>query len=265
MGDIIISNDFVDLGTITSISETAGYDDDNVEDYWHLKRRYRATGMPKSDTDFLLKFDFGSAQSVVAVVLNDVNFDTTRIRAHTADLGNNWAASDFDSGSDQTVSEDERVGRYKIYIPAVFSKRWMVVQVPAGAGSEVGRDPAVSKWEVGSVVVLDSVSTFAKNAYSRSAVKPFEDIKLKSGGYERIGLGSNLGWEGVVTIDTRAESDESELWALNALDNSKPLIFYENRDETDKVYLCLRDDAYKGNLVHQGLVTGNTMKFKELV
>ena len=54
MGNFIFSNDFIDLGTITSITETAGYADDNVEEYWHLKRRFRATGAPKSDTDFLL-------------------------------------------------------------------------------------------------------------------------------------------------------------------------------------------------------------------
>lgn len=261
MGDIIVSNDFIDLGTITSKSETAGYVDDNVKEYWHLKRRFRAGGAPKSDIDFLLKFDFGQAESAVAVVLNDVNFDTTRIRMHTADLGVNWAAADIDSG-DTTVSLDERVNRYKIYIPIVGGKRWMIVQVPAAA-TAVG--PYQTKWEIGSVVVLDSVATFAKNAYSRSADKPYTDIKLSSGGFERVSLGGNLGWEGVVTVDTRAETDESELWALNILNNSLPLIFYENRTEDDKVYLCLKDDAYEGNLVHQGLITGNTMKFKELI
>lgn len=262
MGDIIVSNDFVDLGTITSISETAGYDDDNVEEYWHLKRRFRAGGTPKSDDDFLLKFDFGANKSVVAVILNDVNFDKARIRADDGDEGNDWTPSDFDSGADHVVSLDERVNRYKIYIPAVFTRRWMVVQVPAAANA-VGSYTA--KWEVGSVIVLDSINTFAKNAYSRSAAKPFEDIEMPSGGFERVSLGDNLAWEGVVSIDTRAESDESELWTLNSLDSGKPLIFYENRDEDDKVYLCLRDDSYVGNLVHQGLVTGSTIRFKELV
>ncbi len=262
MGDIIVSNDFVDLGTITAISVTAGYPDENVEEYWHLKRRFRAGAVPKSDTDFLLKFDFGAAKSVVAVVLNDVNFDTARIRAHASDLANNWAASTYTGLADNTVSLDERVNRYKIYIPAVFDLQWMIVQVPAAA-SAVG--DYTTKWEVGSVVVLSAVNTFAKNAYSRSAAKPFEDVEMPSGGFERVSLGDNLAWEGTVSIDTRAESDESELWTLNALDSSQPLILYENRDEDDKVYLCVRDDAYVGNLVYQGLITGSTIRFKELV
>ena len=261
MGDPIISNDFVDLGTITSITEEAGYDDDNVEEYWHLKRRYRATATPKSDTDFLLKFDFGAAKSVVAVMLNDVNFDKARVRIHTADLGNNWAAADIDS-SELTVSLDERVNRYKIYIPVVGDKQWMVVQVPAAAGA-VG--DYQTKGEVGSVVVLDSIATFGKNAYARSAEDFYEEIKMPHGGIERVGLGDNLQWIGEVMIDNRAESDEAEFWAMNLLERSDPLIFYENRSVTDKVYLCVRDDAYEGNLIHQGLVKGNSIKFKELV
>lgn len=256
MGDIIVSNDFVDLGTITSRSETAAYPDDNVEEYWHLKRRFRANDANVGD--WLLKFDFGAAKSIVAVVLNDVNFDRVKIET---DAGDNWAGAQ-DSSGDLTVSLDERVNRYKIYIPYVYTKQWMRILIPGGTNA-VG--DYTTKWEVGSVVVLDSVNAFAKNAYSRSAIKPFEDLEMPSGGFERISLGDNLAWEGVVSIDTRAESDEDELWTLNALDSSLPLILYENRAETDKVYLCLRDDAYVGNLVHQGLVTGNIIKFKELV
>lgn len=261
MGDIIVSNDFVDLGTITSISETAGYDDDNVGDYWHLKRRFRAGGAPTSDASYLLKFDFGAAKSVIAVILNDVNFDIARIRAHATDLGVNWAASTYSGLANNAIGRDERVERYKIYIPAVFNLQWMIVQVPVGA---VAVGDYGAKWEVGSVVVLATAPNCAKNAYSRSAIRPFEDIVIPSGGVERVGLNDNLMWEGSISIDTRAEVDENQNWALNVLDTAKPLIFYENRLEDDKVYLCLRDDAYVGNLIHQGLVTGNAIRFKEL-
>ena len=44
---------------------------------------------------------------------------------------------------------------YKIYIPAVASKRWMAVQVPAAATAVGGY---TAKWEVGSAVVLDSIT-----------------------------------------------------------------------------------------------------------
>lgn len=260
MPKIIVSSDFVDLGTITSISETAGYADDNVEEYWHLKRRFRANGVPKSDTDFLLKFDFGANKSVVAVILNDVNFDTARVRAHGSDLGNNWGASTFTGGANNTVSLDEMVNRYKIYIPAVFDLDWMVVQVPAAA-SAVGDYTA--KWEVGSVTVLDSITTIAKNTYSRTSVRPYRELEMPSGGRERVNLGEP-GWEGTVGFDTRKEADEAVLWELNNMDIHDPLVLYENDGDTSKVYICLRDDSYEGELIYSGVARGNMVKFKEL-
>lgn len=260
MPSTIISGDFIDLGTITSISETAGFDDDFVEDYGHLKRRFRATGVPKSDTDFLLVFDFGSAQSVVAVVLNDVNFDTARVRLHTADLGNNWGAADVDSG-DLTVSLDEQVNRYKIYVPIIGNKRWMVVHVPAAA-SAVG--PYQARWEVGSVVALDSITTLTKNTYSRTSEQEFKELPLPSGGFERVSLGE-IGWKGTLGFDVRKASDEDVLWALNNYTIADPLILYENNNDTSKVHLCVRDNSYEGDLIYHDVARGNSINFKELI
>ena len=265
MSNIIVSGDFVDLGTISSVSETAGYPDDNVEDYWFLKRRFRADGVPKSDASFLLKFDFGAAKSVVGVILNDVNFDTARIRADANDLGVNWVGSDFDSGADHTVSLDERVNRYKIYIPAVFDKQWMVVQVPAAA-SAVGSYQ--TKWEVGSVIVLATATELTHNmawGYKRKAEKPYEDISKRSGGIERINLGDNYQWFGNAIFGRRTVAEEADLWTLNLIDLAEPMIFYENDSDTSKAYLCLRDDAYEGTLEYNDLTVGNAIRFKELV
>lgn len=265
MPDSIITADFVDLGAITSKSETAPYVDDNVEDYFHLKRRFRAGSFLKSDTDFLLKFDFGAATSVVAVVLNDVNFTKARIRANAADMGVNWAASTFDSGADHTVSIDERVNRYKICVPAVFNLQWMIVQVPVAAGTSVIDGDYIAKTEVGSVVVLSAVPTISKNAVARTSIKEFEEKELPHGGFERIARGSDLRAEIEVSIEQRAESDEAQYWAINKLDSAEPLIYYENDGETDKVYLCVRDTDYVGTRLYDGLVVGNTIKLKELI
>ncbi len=265
MGDSIITASFVDLGTITSITETAPYVDDNVEEYWHLKRRYRATGIPKDDASFLLRFDFGAATSVVGVVLNDVNFTRTRIRAHAGDLNINWVGSTFDSGEDHIISIDERVNRYKIFIPAVFNLQWMVIQVPASAGASIIDGDYVAKWEVGSVVVLSAVPTISKNAVARTSVKEFEELPLPPGGFERVSRGSDLRAEIEVSIDQRAEDDEAQYWNINKLDVAEPLIYYENDGETDKVYLCARDENYQGTRLYDGLITGNTIRLKELI
>jgi len=257
MADSIITDDFIDLGTITSRSEVAAYPDDNVKEYWHLKRRFRANDVTKDD--WLLKFDFGAAKTVEGVFLNDVNFDKVKIQGHATDT---WTSPSYD-GSIVEIGLDERVNRYKVFIPiSGFNLQWMRIFIPATA-TAVGS--YTTKWEVGSVVVLDTVPTISKNAMMRTSSKAFKDIALPHGGFERVELGSNLRWEGEITIEQRAEVDEAEYWAINALDSAKPLVFYENAGDTNKAYLCLRDTNYEGNRLYKGLVQGNTIRLKELI
>ncbi len=253
----IISNDFISLGTITSRTEDASYPDGNVEDYWHLKRRFRAGDV--NTNDWLLKFDFLAAKAVVAVVLNDVNFDEVRIQGDNEVNFN--APIQYDSGIID-IALDEMVNRHKVYIPLTgFDYQWMRIFIPASA-TAVGS--YTTKWEVGSVVPLDTITEITKNTYSRTSVKAYEDIELASGGRERVGLGI-IGWEGTLGFDMRKESNEASLWALNNMDVSKPLIMYENDGDTSRAHLCLRDDAYEGNLVYHGVASGNTIKFRELI
>ncbi len=253
----IVSNDFIDLGTITSRSEDASYPDDNVGDYWHLKRRFRADDA--NNNDWLLKFDFGLLpERTAAVVLNDVNFDEVKIQGHPTDA---WGAPDYD-GTIMDISLDEVVNRYKVYIPIIdFQLRWMRIFIPAGA---IAVGSYTTKWEVGSVTVLNTITEITKSTYSRTSTKAFEEIALPSGGFERVNLGE-MRWEGVVGFEMRKEEDENVLWELNNMTSADPLIFYENNEDTSKAYLCLREDAYEGDLIYHGVARGNMVKFKELV
>jgi len=255
MGDPIVSADFVDLGTITSRSED--YADDNVENYWHLKRRFRASDFTKND--WLLKFDFGAAKSVVAVVLYDVNFDEVQIQGHGSDA---WGAPSYD-GDVVEISQNSLTGRYQVFIPLTgFNYQWMRIFIPNSASAV---SDYTTKLEVGAVVVLDSYATIEKYEYIRKAVKMYEDKPLPHGGFERVSLGDELRWEGTIEIPRRAESDEGQYWTFNLFDISTPMIFYENRGDTQNVYLCLRDDAYEGTLEHHGVIVGNTIRMKELI
>lgn len=261
MGKVIISGDFCTLATISSNTEEASYLDDNIDDLWHLKRRYRATNT--ATNDWLLKINFGSAQSVDGVFINDVNFDKVQIKAHATDA--TWASAGVYSASIATVFLDERVDRYKAYIPATFNLQWMMIFIP-GTAATVG--DYKDKWEVGSLVVMDSKTELARNIdypYNRSAEKPFEDIELPHGGIERVNLGDNLKWTGEMTFGRRGITDEAEVWTVNNYDVGTPLIVYENLSDTSKAYLCLRDDSYQGQLVSNDVVSGNVIKFRELV
>lgn len=265
MAKVIISNDFPTLvnADITARSEVATYPKLNVTDHLHLKRRFRADDLVKSDVNPLIYFDLGSKQVIIGVFLNDINFDRTRILGNANDLGVDWTFATFASGVGRPVSEDRWVKRRKIYIPLTgFDLQWLAVMTPAAANA-VGSYQ--TKWEVGSIVLIKSKLEFSKNAFMRTAEKPFEDIDLSHGGSERMNLGDNLIWRGDITLDQKAETDESEWIEVNALDISKPVVLYENRTDDCKAYLALRNEAYQGTLPHYGLVSGNTISFKELV
>jgi len=260
MGNIIVSGDFVDLGTITSRTEVAEYPDDNVEDYWHLRRRFRADDVTKDD--WLLKFDFGAATVVEGVVLNAINFDKVVIEGNAADA---WGGPAYTSATFD-VTLDERVNRHKIYIPITgFNLQWMRIFID---NTTAATGDYQTKWEVGSVIVLGSATELTKNmawGYKRKAEKPYEDVSLPHGGTERVNLGDSYQWLGSAIFGKRTETNESELWAFNLIDLSDPMIFYENDNVDNKVYLCLRDEAYEGTLEFNDLVIGNTIRFKELV
>lgn len=258
----VASSDFLDLGVITSRTEDANYPDDNVGDQWHLKRRFRADDVNLND--YILKFDLGVNKTIEAVVLDDVNFDQVQIYAALADGAFPWA---HDS-TVLTVSLDPVVNRYKIiYIPsAAITFRWLAIFIPAGT-TAVGS--YVNKWQVGRVGIMDSLTTIRKISYSRTSEKAYKDIDLPSEGLERADLGEQR-WIGTVGFGNIKEHvgtgvfDESNLWTMNNMEQSDPLIFYENDADTSRVYFCLRDDGYEGTLIHRGIAQGNMVRFREL-
>ena len=264
MIDSIFSDDFVSLGTITSRSENANYPDDNVEDYWHLKRRFRAAD--NNVNDWLLKFELDEyGEPLVGIFVNDVNFDQIQIQGTDTDAAADpgWNNPEYDSGV-LTVNRDERVDRYKIYITLTnFDYAFIRIFIPATASTVPGG--YTGAWEVGSVVLLGSVFSIKKNAYSRKSAEEFQEISLPHGGFERAALGDELRWEGSITIEQRAESDEEDYWDINLMEMSQPLVFYERVDDSSKAYLCVRDTEFEANLVHRGLFRGNTIKLKELI
>jgi len=259
-----MSDDFVDLGIITSKSQDVNYPDDNVEDYWHLKRRFRAQNI--NVNDWLLEFELEEyGEPIVGIFLNDVNFDKVQIQGtDTDDPGDpGWGNPEY-PGSVIDVSQDERVDRYKVYIPLVgFDYNILRIFIPATAS--VVPDDYAGAWEIGSVVLLGSTFSVPKNAYTRKSSKVYQDLVLPHGGFERVALGDELSWEGSFSIDLRAESDESDYWPINLLESDQPLIFYENAEDTSKAYLCLRDTDFEANLLYRGAFRGNTIKLKELI
>ena len=78
-------------------------------------------------------------------------------------------------------------------------------------------------------------------------------------------MGGQWQWKGDMTFGKRTLANESDLWTLNLLDNAEPVLFYENTGSDQYAYLCVRDTDYSGTLVTNNLITGNIMRFRELV
>lgn len=266
MGNIIISSDLISVadGGITAQSTASGFAKDDVMDFWHLKRRWRLNTANKSSTNPIIYFDLGAATTVTSIFLNDVNFSKVLILGHASSLTTNWAAATFSSG-EVAVSVDAQVGRYKVYVPLTsFNYRWLAICVPSAA-SAVGS--YTTKWEIGTVCILNSISTFTENmtyGYVRGAKQARIDLESASGHRERTKIGA-VRWEGVLSFGHRTTTEEADLTTMNNLDIDDPLVFYENNSDTSKAYLCLRDDDYMGTQVANSVVTGSTIRLTELI
>lgn len=266
--NLIITNSWVTVpdSGITVRSASSGYDKQNVMDYWHGRQRFRAGDLIKSDTNPLMVIDFGAAQSIVAVALLGVNFDKTRIRGHASDLGTNWSTSSWNSGSDKAVSLNKTVNRYNLFLPlTAFSYRYFAIMTPAAAGA-VG--DYTTYWEICKVVLLTVATPLTINMdypFQRKGPKPYKDISLLHGGGERVELGKAKRYEATITFGKRPETDEAELWTLDALDNAQPVLLYENLGDDSAVFLVLRDTDYEGTLTQHGIVEGNSIQVRECI
>lgn len=266
MGNIIISSDILEIATggITAQSTASGFSAVDVMDFWHLKRRWRMNTANKSSINPIIYFDLGAATTVTSVMLNDVNFSKVVILGHASDLSTNWTAASFTSGV-IAISRDAQVGRYKVYIPlTAFDYRWLAICVPSAAS---GVGSYTTKWEIGTVAILDSVNTFTRNmsyGYVRGAKQAKIDLESASGHRERHKIGA-LQWNGTLSFGHRSTTEEADLTTLNNLDIDDPLVFYENNSDTSKCYICLRDDDYMGTHMYQNLITGSTIRLTELI
>lgn len=264
MGNLIVASDFQEYTTtqLSSNGADSDYPDDNVLDYWDLYRHFRTTSA--FTDDWLLKIDFGSATELAAIILNDVNFDTVKIEYSTDDITYNDAGS-----GNLTVSKDIVVQRYKIYAAlSSFNYRYLRVYIPSGTADV----ESLGAWRVGTLVCLADdtakVITLTKNmsyGYTVGSAKATRDVPKYAGGQYRFAAGDKLIWTCEARFNVRRSSEFDELWKINALGSEQPVIFYENRDDTSKVYLCTRDSDFRMTETFNNVVRGQAVRFTELV
>jgi len=101
-------------------------------------------------------------------------------------------------------------------------------------------------WEVGTVVLLGSVTEIAKGAQeiSREVRDQIETIDLPSGAQEVVQVGDVLRWQSELAWAPRRKEGESDLLSLNRVQRGDPIVFYRNAGDTWDAYLCRRDTSY---------------------
>jgi len=261
MGNLIYSNAYK-VATDDEISmrtNNAAYPKVNVMDLWHPARCAQAGD---TDTnDWLMKFDFGGAQTISAIVLNDVTFDNVTIEGNAADA---WGAPAFTSST--AVTQDTIVARYKIFIPlTAFNYQYLRIFIPAGT-NEVGA--GYSGWRIGSIMLITEHTELSHNmayGYKLTSSREYEDQKFGHGGMERADMGDRLRASIDTVFKLRSPDDEEEMWTFNAVNANKPITLYENLTDTSRAWICMRNKNYESKMVQLKQLLGNTIKWTELV
>jgi hypothetical protein len=262
---IIIDNNLIKAvnANITVQSTASSFAKVNVMNHINLKRRWRMDSANKSNTNPVMYFDLGSAQTVAAVVLDDVNFDKVTILGHASDLSTDWTTASFDSTT-VSISLDAQVNRYKVYIPlTAFNYRYLAIIVPTTA-SAVGT--YTDKWEIGRVGILDTATEFSKNmsyGYERGAERAYREVEFNN--HVERDTTNVIRWVGTLHFSHRTTTQEANLTTLNNMDIGDTLIFYENNSDTSKVYFCLRDSDYSGTVIANSVVTGSSIRMVERI
>ncbi len=252
MANFLFGYDFVSYSAVAS-SEDSNYPATNLSVYGFTKRHFRSL----VSTEVTIVFDFTTAKALTGVLLNDVNFTDVYIEGHATD---SWGAPSF---SEQfTPAQDERTQRYKLYAAlTAFNYRYMRLRIPSQA--PVG---SLSVFKIGTLVCLDTALTLTTNpafGYKYSANEQVAINEFESGGDERVNLGDLL-WKGGFAFDAYDRTDESDLWTLNNIKKDENLVFFENRGDVSKVYLCRRDTAIEVSWFANESVRTSRLEYKEI-
>lgn len=266
-------SDFVQVAEdwITARSTSTGYDAINTMVLDELPRRHRAADVTKSDILPLYVINFGAAQALAGIFLNDVNFDEVQLFGHASDLSTDWSTASYKSG-DVTISKNKHTQRYSLYNALGGSFNYQYLAISPSAGCTAVGD-YTSYWECGMIACLESVTTLAKNmsfGYQREGAQAIRETALYFGGKSRTSPSRTrkIQWKGTINFEHRTEAEEAELWTLNSWEAHAPIFFYENRSNTQDGYLCFVDNFYRGVLLHTngttGLVRGSTIELSEV-
>jgi hypothetical protein len=232
-------NLFVDY-TPAASSQNSAYPDDNLKIYQHTSRPWKSL----VTTQVTITLTFAASKSIVVFVLLDCNFSSVLI-----------------DGQAFTLTMDSGTGRYDLYAAKAYTGSAPVITIPAQTPTD-----GAAFFRIGTVVCLDTLLTFSKNPsfpYERSYDEEMISTKTPSGKETDILMGE-IKWTGSFGFDRLKKAYESELLLLGRLKKNAFLIFYENFDDTSKVYICRRRSVIESSWSKPKTVDIKTITFEEV-
>lgn len=232
-------NKFVNYTLLAISSEDTDYPDDNLKLYWSITRAARSTTVASIWT---IDIDLLAAMAPV-LCLDHCNFASVIVHGNSS---NSWGSPAY-SSSTLTIPMDAATGRYKRWIDCTGNsyRYWRIhvpVQTPTDSAAyfQLGRLIALNPTYV--VTATQNIEYgYSQEAMSSIVVNAFEDSKY--GSREVIYLDDNLRWQGSIRWGAQEETNMSQLWTINRALQKGLVVFYENRSDTSKFWVCHRDEG----------------------
>lgn len=246
-------NKFIDYAP-TADSQDSNYPTSNLKDYHHLKRQWRSLVA----TEVKIVCDMASAKNLLGVMIEDVNFTSVYIEGSNDNVTYPFTQS-------FAISNDERVDRYKAYcVLTGFNYRYLRIRIPAQTPTD-----GLPAFRLGRILLIDSIIELPINLsypYEYEAPKRYKKVEFESGGVEKINFGSNKIWRCDFGISRFVrDTGGTTLWQLDAIDEDQLVVFFENRGDTSKAYVVMRDNSLKVSETFFNIGKTSNYEFQEVV
>lgn len=253
MGDFTFGYVLAEPTSETPSSEDSSYLWENAANYGALKIHYRAL----VQTEVTIVCNFGAAQSLVGLMLEDVNFASVTIEGNATD---SWGSPSFSESF--TISKNPEIQRYNVWCALTsFNYQYLRIKIPTQSPLDL-----LSVFRIGR-------RTFIETAIERSPAWGFTGggsypeptvNEMKSGRREKISNGAYKIWSGDFTFElTTAEA--ADLWSLDSVEPDDYIAFYANFGDTSACCLCQKDTPLSINWPNYQMRNSNSITLREVV
>lgn len=238
----------------TPSSQDTGYPWTNAKIYSALKIHYRAL----VQTEVTIVCNFGADQSLVGLMLEDVNFTSVTIQGNATNV---WTSPSPSFSQDFTISKNPEVQRYNIWCAlTAFNYAFLRIKIPTQTPIDLSVFRIGRRTFIGTAIEQSPTFGFSEGgAYPEPTINEF-----KSGRKEKISNGSYKIWSGDFTFDvTTAES--ADLWTLDSVEPDDYIAFYKNFGDTSACYLCQKETPLTLGWPNYQMRQSNAITLREVV